>query len=46
MFDGLEMIGGEVHYGRVQPRYWGAILDAAKGLGVKVLASYMMWEYH
>lgn len=46
LFDQQAMIGGEVHYGRVQRRYWGAILDAARELGIEVLASYMMWELH
>jgi hypothetical protein len=46
LFDQQAMIGGEVHYGRVQRRHWGAILDAARELGIEVLASYMMWELH
>lgn len=40
------MFGGEIHYGRVQPRYWGAILDAAKDLGIDVIGCYVMWDLH
>lgn len=40
------MIGGEIHYGRVPPRYWGAILDSARQLGVEVIGSYLMWDLH
>jgi len=46
LFERHAMIGGEVHYARLQPRYWGAILDAARQLGVEVLASYIIWDYH
>jgi beta-galactosidase len=46
LFERYDMVGGEVHYGRVQPRYWGAILDAVKSLGARVLACYVMWDYH
>ena len=46
LFERYDMIGGEVHYGRVQPRYWGAILDSVKALGARVLACYVMWDYH
>jgi beta-galactosidase len=42
----MPLIGGEVHYGRVQPRYWPAILDSAKSLGVEVIGTYVMWELH
>ncbi len=40
------MIAGEIHYGRVQPRYWPAILDAAREIGVDTIACYVMWDYH
>ena len=46
LFERYEMVGGEIHYGRVQPRYWGPILDSARQLGARVLASYVMWQYH
>lgn len=46
LFERYDMIGGEVHYGRMEPRYWGAVLDAARGLGARVLACYVIWDYH
>ncbi len=46
LFSQYSMIGGEVHYGRLQPRYWNAVLDAARGLGAKILATYVMWDLH
>lgn len=46
MFPGVSMIGGEIHYARVQRRYWDAILDSARALGVEVIGSYVMWELH
>jgi hypothetical protein len=30
----------------VQPRYWGAILDSAKQLGIEVIGCYVMWQLH
>jgi hypothetical protein len=30
----------------VQPRYWGAILDSARRLGVEVVGLYVMWDLH
>ncbi|MBI5865308.1 MAG: beta-galactosidase [Planctomycetes bacterium] len=42
----VPMIGGEIHYGRVQSRYWPAILDSTKQLGVEVVGMYVMWDYH
>ncbi len=40
------MIGGEIHYWRVQPMYWDAILASARGLGIDVVATYVPWAFH
>ncbi len=40
------MVGGEIHYWRLQQRYWDEILDAAKSLGVEVVATYVPWQFH
>lgn len=40
------LIGGEIHYGRLQQRYWGACLDAARQLGAETIGMYVMWELH
>lgn len=42
----VPLIGGEIHYGRVQQRYWPAILDAARSLGIEVVGTYVMWDLH
>ncbi len=40
------MVGGEIHYGRVQAKHWGAILDSARTLGAEVIGMYVMWDLH
>lgn len=40
------MIGGEIHYWRVQPRYWDAVLASARALGVEVIGTYVPWQFH
>ncbi len=40
------MIGGEIHYFRLDPRYWEAVLDAARKLGVDVIGTYVVWDFH
>lgn len=42
----VPLIGGEIHYGRVQARYWPAILNATASLGIEVIGTYVMWELH
>lgn len=40
------MIGGEIHYWRVQRQYWETILDSSKSLGVEVVGTYVPWSFH
>lgn len=40
------MIGGEIHYWRVQRPYWEPILDAARSLGIEVVGTYVPWRFH
>ncbi|MBN1514769.1 MAG: beta-galactosidase [Phycisphaerae bacterium] len=40
------MIGGEIHYWRVQRTHWDAILESAKGLGIDIVATYVPWAFH
>lgn len=42
----VPFVAGEVHYGRVQERYWGPILDSVQQLGVNLVGMYVMWQYH
>jgi hypothetical protein len=40
------LLSGEVHYWRLNPQYWKPILDQVKELGLKVIATYVPWDYH
>ncbi|MCC6408057.1 MAG: beta-galactosidase [Planctomycetes bacterium] len=40
------MLSGEIHYWRVPRERWSAVLDAARSLGVRTIASYVPWEHH
>lgn len=42
----VPLIGGEIHYGRVQQRYWPQILESARTLGAEVIGAYVMWDFH
>ncbi len=42
----MRMVGGEIHYWRVQRCHWDAILTAARGLGVEVVGTYVPWQFH
>ncbi|MCC6360380.1 MAG: beta-galactosidase [Phycisphaerales bacterium] len=42
----VPFVAGEIHYGRVQERYWGPILDSVQQLGVNLVGMYVMWQYH
>lgn len=43
---GLPLISGEVHYWRLLPENWDAVLDCVKDLGLKIISSYIPWQYH
>lgn len=42
----IPLVAGEVHYWRLNPARWGHILDRCLQLGVRVVATYVPWEYH
>jgi hypothetical protein len=42
----IPLLSGEVHYWRLNPRYWKTILDQVRGLGIKVISTYVPWDYH
>lgn len=42
----IPLVSGEVHYWRLNPRYWTEILDRVREMGIKVVASYVAWDYH
>ncbi len=42
----IPLISGEVHYWRLNPKYWGDILGQVKDLGLNVISTYVPWDYH
>ncbi len=42
----IRLIGGEVHYWRLAPQNWRAILTQVKELGIDVLSTYICWDFH
>ncbi len=42
----VPLVSGEVHYWRLNPHYWGEILDRVKEMGIEVVATYVPWDYH
>ena len=42
----IPLLSGEVHYWRLNPRYWETILDEVRQMGIKVVSTYIPWDYH
>ncbi len=42
----IPLLSGEVHYWRLQPHYWEKCLKRVKEMGIKIIASYVCWEFH
>ena len=42
----IPLLSGEVHYWRLNPRYWKVILDEVRQMGLKVVSTYIPWDYH
>ena len=42
----IPLISGEVHYWRIHPNHWTEILDRVGGMGLKVISTYVPWDYH
>jgi hypothetical protein len=42
----VPLISGEVHYWRLKPSYWPAVLEAVRDLGLNIIATYVPWDYH
>ena len=42
----IPLLSGEVHYWRLNPRYWKTILDEVRAMGLKVVSTYVPWDYH
>lgn len=42
----IPLMGGEVHYWRLAPENWRAVLERVRGLGIEVVATYVCWDFH
>ncbi|MFZ5801900.1 MAG: beta-galactosidase [Candidatus Omnitrophota bacterium] len=42
----IPLISGEVHYWRLNPNYWKEILDRVREMGLKIISTYVPWDYH
>jgi hypothetical protein len=42
----VRLMGGEVHYWRLDPENWRAVLTRVKELGIDVLSTYVCWDFH
>lgn len=42
----VPLISGDFHFWRVQKSNWEAILDTCLGLGVRMISTYVAWNYH
>ncbi len=42
----IPLVSGEVHYWRLNPRYWKDILDRVREMGINVVSTYVAWDYH
>ncbi len=42
----IPLISGEVHYWRLNPSYWKAILTKVKEMGLDIVSTYVPWDYH
>ena len=42
----IPLLGGEVHYWRLSPHNWRAILLRVKEMGIQVISTYVCWDFH
>lgn len=42
----IPLISGEVHYWRLDPSSWSAVLQRVREMGIQVVATYVCWDYH
>src|SRR5438874_4468173 len=40
------LLAGEVHYWRLDPVVWPAVLRRSRELGLEVLSTYVCWDFH
>jgi len=42
----VSLVSGEVHYWRLNPSYWKEVLGRVREMGLKVVSTYIPWDYH
>jgi beta-galactosidase len=42
----VPLLSGEVHYWRLAPEMWRPILRRVAEMGIRVVASYVCWDFH
>lgn len=42
----FSLIGGEMHYWRLNPRDWQLILEQVQALGLRFISTYVPWYFH
>ncbi len=42
----ISLVSGEVHYWRLNPSYWKDVLAQVRDMGLKVVSTYIPWDYH
>src|SRR5215207_3569274 len=42
----IPLLSGEVHYWRLDPANWRAVLRRAREMGLQTLATYVCWDFH
>jgi len=42
----LPLLSGEIHYWRLNPDHWSKVLDRAREMGLRIIATYVPWQYH
>src|SRR5688572_7489845 len=40
------LLSGEVHFWRLDPSVWPAVIDRAGALGLRILSTYVCWDFH
>ncbi len=42
----VPLLAGEIHYWRLSPDAWSDALDAARSIGVRIISTYVCWDFH
>src|SRR5215813_8788119 len=40
------LLSGEIHFWRHAPEVWPALLERARDIGLRVLSTYVCWDFH